>query len=64
MVLICFFIFQAWLHAQWQSLNALSHTKKNRHTYQCEESVEVFLLVYPKLKFHTGDSVVGFSRVC
>ena len=39
--------------------------KKNRHTYQCEESVEVFLLVYPKLKFHTGgDSVVGFSRLC
>ena len=28
--------------------------KKNRHTYQCEESVEFFLLVQPiKLKFHT-----------
>ena len=46
-------------------VSTLSHTqKKNRHTYQCEESVEVFLLVYPKLKFHTGDSVVGFSRLC
>ena len=47
-----------------KSQRSLSHTQKNRHTYQCEESVEVFLLVYPKLKFHTGDSVVGFSRLC